>query len=65
MRLAFALYKYFPYGGLARDFMRIADICLEKGYQVDVYVMEWQGDQKAGYNAVSYTHLTLPTSDLV
>ena len=50
MRLAFALYKYFPYGGLARDFMRIADICLEKGYQVDVYVMEWQGDQKAGYN---------------
>ncbi len=44
MRLAFALYKYFPYGGLARDFMRIANVCLEHGHTVDVYVMEWHGD---------------------
>ncbi|PCI17540.1 MAG: UDP-glucose--LPS alpha 1,3-glucosyltransferase WaaG [Piscirickettsiaceae bacterium] len=48
MRLAFALYKYFPYGGLARDFMRIANVCLKKGYTVDVYVMEWHGDLIAG-----------------
>ncbi|ORU92070.1 MAG: glucosyltransferase [Cycloclasticus sp. symbiont of Poecilosclerida sp. N] len=50
MRLAFALYKYFPYGGLARDFVRIANICLEKGYLIDVYVMEWQGDCIHGFN---------------
>lgn len=50
MRLAFALYKYFPYGGLARDFSRIANICLEKGHSVDVYVMEWQGDLVPEYN---------------
>ncbi|EPW9765608.1 hypothetical protein ACWTAX_004703, partial [Salmonella enterica subsp. enterica serovar Typhimurium] len=24
MRVAFCLYKYFPFGGLQRDFMRIA-----------------------------------------
>ncbi|PCI70489.1 MAG: UDP-glucose--LPS alpha 1,3-glucosyltransferase WaaG [Piscirickettsiaceae bacterium] len=42
MRLAFALYKYFPYGGLARDFLRIARRCLEKGHTVDVYVMKWE-----------------------
>jgi UDP-glucose:(heptosyl)LPS alpha-1,3-glucosyltransferase len=24
MQLAFVLYKYFPFGGLQRDFMRIA-----------------------------------------
>ncbi len=50
MRIAFALYKYFPYGGLARDFVRIADMCLQKGYRVDVYVMEWHGERMAGYH---------------
>jgi len=50
MRLAFALYKYFPYGGLARDFVRIAKLCIEKGHSVDVYVMEWQGDLIADFN---------------
>ncbi|PHS73649.1 MAG: UDP-glucose--LPS alpha 1,3-glucosyltransferase WaaG [Cycloclasticus sp.] len=49
MRLAFALYKYFPFGGLARDFMRIAKICIGKGHSVDVYVMEWQGDLEAEF----------------
>ena len=50
MRLAFALYKYFPYGGLARDFVRIADICLKRGYLLDVYVMEWHGELLPDYN---------------
>ncbi|ORU92054.1 MAG: glucosyltransferase [Cycloclasticus sp. symbiont of Bathymodiolus heckerae] len=50
MRLAFALYKYFPYGGLARDFVRIAKLCVEKGHSVDVYVMEWQGDLMPDFN---------------
>ena len=27
MQLAFVLYKYFPFGGLQRDFMRIAKVC--------------------------------------
>ena len=62
MRLAFALYKYFPFGGLARDFMRIADVCLAKGHTVDVFVMQWEGPAQANYQVpVSYTHLTLPT----
>lgn len=50
MRLAFALYKYFPFGGLARDFMRIAKICASKGYVVDVYVMEWEGELIPDFN---------------
>ena len=49
MRLAFALYKYFPYGGLARDFVRIANICLKRGYSLDVYVMEWHGKHVPEY----------------
>jgi len=50
MRLAFALYKYFPYGGLARDFVRIAKLCVEKGHTVDVYVIKWDGDLIPEFN---------------
>jgi UDP-glucose:(heptosyl)LPS alpha-1,3-glucosyltransferase len=46
MRLAFCLYKYFPFGGLQRDFLRIAKACLAKGHQVDVYTMAWEGPKE-------------------
>lgn len=45
MRLAFCLFKYFPYGGLQRDFMRIAQKCYEKGHEIVVYTMSWEGVQ--------------------
>lgn len=47
MKLAVCLYKFFPFGGLARDFMRIMQACLKEGDQVDVYVIEWQGEKPA------------------
>lgn len=50
MRLAFAFYKYFPFSGLAKSFVNIANICVQKGYTVDVYVVDWQGDKLPGYN---------------
>ena len=37
------LYKFFPYGGLQRDFLSIAKICLERGHEVDVYTTSWEG----------------------
>ena len=45
MKLAFCLFNYFPYGGLQRDFMRIAKECLKRGHAVDVYTMKWEGPQ--------------------
>ncbi|MFB0970171.1 MAG: glycosyltransferase family 1 protein, partial [Pseudomonadales bacterium] len=39
MQLAFCLYKYFPYGGLQRDFMRIALDCQDKGHKIRVYTL--------------------------
>ena len=45
MQLAFCLYKYFPYGGLQRDFLRIAQICAARGHAVRVYTLEWEGAQ--------------------
>jgi len=44
MKFAFCLFKYFPFGGLQRDFLRIAKVCLARGHQVDVYACSWQGE---------------------
>ena len=43
MRFAFCLYKYFPYGGLQRDFIRMARECQSRGHEVKVYVLTWEG----------------------
>ena len=50
MRFAFALYNYFPYSGLARDFLRILVEAVERGHSVEVYVSKWQGDKPPGVN---------------
>jgi len=47
MRLALILFRYFPFGGLQRDFLRIATKLHEQGYQLTVYTMEWQGERPA------------------
>ena len=52
MQLAFCLYKYFPFGGLQRDFMRIALACQSRGHAVRVYVLSWQGEIPAGFEVV-------------
>ena len=44
------MYKYFPFGGLARDFLNIMTICRDRGYEIDVYVLEWHGDIPEGFN---------------
>lgn len=44
MRIAFCINKYFPYGGLQRDFMRIAKEVLSRGHTVRVYTRQWEGD---------------------
>ncbi len=50
MRLAFCLFKYFPFGGLQRDFLRIAKACVNRGAVVDVYTMEWVGNPEPSLN---------------
>jgi len=50
MKLAFVLFKYFPYGGLQRDMVRMAAACQELGYEIHVYTLSWQGDVPAGFH---------------
>jgi len=52
MQLAFVLYKYFPFGGLQRDFMRIALECQKRGHQIRVYTLIWEGDVPPGFEVL-------------
>lgn len=52
MQLAFILYKYFPFGGLQRDFMRIAQECQRRGHAIRVYAMIWEGEVPAGFDVL-------------
>ena len=52
MQLAFCFYKYFPFGGLQRDFLRIALTCQARGHAVRVYTLEWSGEIPAGFEVV-------------
>ena len=47
--LAFTLFRYFPFGGLQRDFMRIAQACRSRGFQILVYCISWQGSKPEGF----------------
>lgn len=49
MKLAFCLFKYFPYGGLQRDFIEIASVCQEQGHLITVFTMEWSGPVPEGF----------------
>ena len=48
VRLALVLFKYFPYGGMQRDFLEITRALLQRGCQCRVYCLDWQGEVPAG-----------------
>ena len=52
MQLAFLLYKYFPFGGLQRDFVRIAQECQRRGHHIRVYTLSWEGEVPEGFELV-------------
>jgi UDP-glucose:(heptosyl)LPS alpha-1,3-glucosyltransferase len=55
VRLAFALFKYFPFGGLQQDMLRIAMAATERGHSVKVFCGEWQGDIPVSIKVVNVT----------
>jgi UDP-glucose:(heptosyl)LPS alpha-1,3-glucosyltransferase len=50
LRFAFLIFKYFPYGGVQRDMLRIAEDCAKAGHKVTIYTGEWRGDLPANPN---------------
>lgn len=52
MKIAFCLFKYFPYGGLQNDFIDIARLCVSRGHQLVVYTCDWQGEVPAEFKVI-------------
>lgn len=51
-RIAFCLFKYFPFGGLQRDFMEIARRCQAHGHRIRVYTQSWEGERPLGFEII-------------
>jgi UDP-glucose:(heptosyl)LPS alpha-1,3-glucosyltransferase len=45
MRLAFLIFRYFPFGGLQRNFLDIAQLCQKRGHEVFLFTGEWSGER--------------------
>ncbi len=52
MKLALCLFKYSPFSGLSRDFMRVLRECQQRGHEVVVYASQWDGDRPDDINLV-------------
>lgn len=52
MRLIFVLFRYFPYGGLERNFLAIAKLCVKRGHQVSVFTRHWEGEKPDELNII-------------
>lgn len=48
MKIALLLHKYFPYGGLQRDCLRMAMLLVEQGVSVTIVTRTWSGDRPEG-----------------
>lgn len=76
MRLAFVLYRYFPFGGLQRNMLAIAREAQQRGHRVVVYCTDWEGERdenievieipRRGWsNAARMTHFALALSKVL
>lgn len=48
LKLAFCLFKYFPFGGLQVNFINIARECMARGHRVVAYTISWEGEKPEG-----------------
>lgn len=50
MKFALLIFKYFPFGGMQRDMLRIAGELAGRGHRVEIFTISWQGarPQQAG-----------------
>jgi UDP-glucose:(heptosyl)LPS alpha-1,3-glucosyltransferase len=52
VKLAFCLFRYFPFGGMQKSFRAIAEEALRRGHALRVYAHRWQGEPLAGATLV-------------
>ena len=44
MQIAFSIFKFFPYGGIQRDLLKLAGECRARGMGVRIYTIRWLAD---------------------
>lgn len=59
MLIALCLFRYFPYGGLQRDFLRVAKEITSRGHEVRVYTRKWEGECPNNFEVI-----IVPTTSL-
>jgi UDP-glucose:(heptosyl)LPS alpha-1,3-glucosyltransferase len=42
-KIAILLYKYFPYGGLQKDFLLITKELLSRNHDIKIFTRSWEG----------------------
>lgn len=52
MRLAFVIFRYFPFGGLQRDMLSIAQAARQVGHDVSIFCASWQGEKISGIEVI-------------
>lgn len=52
MKLAFAIFRYFPFGGLQRDMLAIAQAAQQLGHSVSIFCESWQGEKISGIDVI-------------
>ena len=52
MKLAFIIFRYFPYGGLQLDFARFLEEGIRRGHSVTVFYGRWEGEFLPGADYV-------------
>ena len=51
-KLALLLFKYFPYGGLQKDFLGVADELISRGHILKAFTRSWEGPIPEGLDVV-------------
>lgn len=52
MKLALVIFRYFPFGGLQRDMLAIAQAAQANGHQISIFCGDWQGEKIPGIDVI-------------
>lgn len=52
MKLAFVIFRYFPFGGLQRDMLAIAQTAQAGAHQISIFCSDWQGEKIPGIDVI-------------
>ena len=53
MKFAFCIFKYFSYGGVARDLAAVAQECVRRGHSVRAYALRWEEPPPDGVEKIA------------